>query len=110
MTQAELAGELNVSQNTVSNWATGRFRPSAARIGPLAKALNTSPSALFGYEDTVSTAPGTPTHAEADALIARIAALEPQVRSMAEATPDLLEVLDAVRRRLRDGSQEQTDR
>ncbi len=30
MTQAELAGELNVRQQTVSEWETGQYRPRGA--------------------------------------------------------------------------------
>lgn len=99
ISRAELARRLEVSPNTVSNWTTGKFQPSAELIGPLADALGVAPGALLGA------AVSSPLD-ELQALVARIAALEPQVKAIADATPDLLELLADARRAIEAGGAE----
>ncbi len=49
MTQAELAGKLNVSDKAVSKWETGRGFPDVSLLEPLSKALQISvPELLCG--------------------------------------------------------------
>ena len=49
MTQTELAARLEVSQNAIFNWESGKREPSADNIEKLAKALEVSPAYLMGW-------------------------------------------------------------
>ena len=48
MTQAELAGLLNVSKSAVAKWECGRGIPDRANFRQLAKALGVTVETLFG--------------------------------------------------------------
>ena len=50
LTQAQLAGLLNVSDKTVSKWETGRGLPDISLLEPLAKALGISVPELLSGE------------------------------------------------------------
>lgn len=47
LTQEELAKEINVTKNRISNWEQGINRPDADIIGKICRALNVSPSNLL---------------------------------------------------------------
>lgn len=47
LTQEELAKEINVTKNRISNWEQGINRPDADIIGNICRALNVSPSNLL---------------------------------------------------------------
>lgn len=47
LTQEELANEINVTKNRISNWEQGINRPDADIIGNICRALNVSPSNLL---------------------------------------------------------------
>ena len=49
MTQEELAGILCITSQAVSKWESGAGMPDVTQIVPLAKALNVSTDALFGF-------------------------------------------------------------
>lgn len=49
ITQEELAARLFVTSQAVSKWESGAGLPDTAQIVPLAKALNSTPDALFGF-------------------------------------------------------------
>ena len=49
MTQEELAGVLCITSQAVSKWESGAGLPDVTQIVPLAKALNVSTDALFGF-------------------------------------------------------------
>ena len=49
MTQEELAGILCITSQAVSRWESGAGLPDITQIVPLAKALNVSTDALFGF-------------------------------------------------------------
>lgn len=55
MTQAELAGELCVSDKTVSKWETGRGFPDVSLLEPLGKALHISVAELLCGQAVVNT-------------------------------------------------------
>jgi len=50
MTQGELAKRLNVMQNTISSWETGRTEPNMGMIERLAECLGCRKSDLVGDE------------------------------------------------------------
>ena len=52
ITQEELATRLFVTSQAVSKWESGAGLPDTAQIVPLAKALNSTPDALFGFNST----------------------------------------------------------
>lgn len=47
LTQEELAKEINVTKNRISNWEQGINRPDADIIGNICRVLNVSPSDLL---------------------------------------------------------------
>lgn len=47
LTQEQLANEIQVTKNRVSNWEQGINRPDADIIGNICRALNVSPSDLL---------------------------------------------------------------
>ncbi len=47
MTATGLAEKVGVSKNTVTNWTTGRYRPSGRHAGQLAAALDASVDAFL---------------------------------------------------------------
>lgn len=49
MTQEDLAGVLCITSQAVSKWESGAGLPDVTQIVPLAKALNVSTDALFGF-------------------------------------------------------------
>lgn len=54
LTQGQLAEALGVSPAAVSKWETGSSYPDLALLCPLARALDTDPDQLLGYEETLS--------------------------------------------------------
>ena len=54
ITQLELAGQLCVSDKTISKWETGRGYPDITLVEPLAAALGTSVMELMSGEDIVN--------------------------------------------------------
>ena len=54
LTQAQLAGLLNVSDKTVSKWETGRGLPDISLLEPLAKALGISVPELLSGEQIIN--------------------------------------------------------
>lgn len=65
-TQADIARHFDISRNAVSAWESDISKPTGAKIGELAKLLNTTPDYLYGSEDessphsAVSTSPSPP--------------------------------------------------
>lgn len=53
ITQKELAGFLNVTQNAIFNWENGKREPSIEMIEKIANYFNVSPSYLMGWDDGV---------------------------------------------------------
>lgn len=51
LTQEELAGILNVTGQAVSKWESGTGLPDITQVVPLAKALNVTTDALFGFNE-----------------------------------------------------------
>ena len=49
--QEELAGELNVNNNTISKWENDTQEPRAKRVAELARILGTTPAYLLGDTD-----------------------------------------------------------
>ena len=47
ITQAELAGKLNVSVGAISQWETGITHPAVTKLKPLAEALGTTVDELL---------------------------------------------------------------
>lgn len=47
ITQAELAGKLNVSVGAISQWETGITHPTVKKLKPLAEALGTTVDELL---------------------------------------------------------------
>ena len=68
LTQAELAEQLSVSYQAVSNWERGVSCPDVALLSPLARALRTDVNALLGFT-------AKPTDAECAAYVNEVAAL-----------------------------------
>ena len=89
-----LASAVGVSQNTVSNWVAGRHVPTHAHLVAIAECLEVDLETLTG---------GTAGEVAQDPLVARLLDLgiEDGLRRLAEATPDLLRVLDEARARAR---------
>ena len=54
MTQAELAGNIGVSDKAVSKWETGRGLPDITLVEPIASALGLSVGELFAGEQIVN--------------------------------------------------------
>lgn len=50
--QEELAGELNVNNNTISKWENGTQEPRAKRLAELARILGTTTAYLLGDTDS----------------------------------------------------------
>lgn len=53
--QADLAANLNVKQNTLSNWETGRTEPDIESLRLMAKLLETSVGFLVGNDEEIGT-------------------------------------------------------
>ncbi|MDO5411902.1 MAG: XRE family transcriptional regulator [bacterium] len=53
--QADLAANLNVKQNTLSNWETGRTEPDIESLRLMAKLLETSVGFLVGNDEELGT-------------------------------------------------------
>ncbi|SHE46970.1 DNA-binding transcriptional regulator, XRE-family HTH domain [Marinitoga hydrogenitolerans DSM 16785] len=51
LTQKKLAKLLNVQQNTVAMWETGRSKPPLDKALKIAKALGTTVEELFDFND-----------------------------------------------------------
>ena len=51
MTQVELAKRLNVSQNAIFNWESGRREPNYESIERISKIFDVSPSYLIGWDE-----------------------------------------------------------
>ena len=51
ISQAEIAARLNVKQNTVSNWETGRRNPSYKQLKAMAAAYNCTVDDLLKDEE-----------------------------------------------------------
>lgn len=51
MTQSELAKAMDVSQNAIFNWETGKREPNAESIEKLAKILGITPAYLMGWDE-----------------------------------------------------------
>lgn len=51
MTQTELAKRLNVSQNAIFNWESGRREPNYESIERISKIFDVSPSYLIGWDE-----------------------------------------------------------
>ncbi|NLC17406.1 MAG: helix-turn-helix transcriptional regulator [Clostridiales bacterium] len=49
--QSDLAKEMEVAQNTISNWEKGKSEPSIEQIIKLAEIFNTTPNELQGFEN-----------------------------------------------------------
>ena len=47
--QPALAKKLNVTKNSISNWEAGRSRPDTDNIVGFCKAVDITPSQLFGF-------------------------------------------------------------
>ena len=50
-TQQDIANKLNVSQNAVYNWESGKREPSLEIIEKLAEIYNVSPSYIVGWDE-----------------------------------------------------------
>lgn len=49
MTQTKLAELLNIKQQAVSNWVTGRNEPTVKQLVKICIALNTTPNELLNF-------------------------------------------------------------
>ena len=54
LSQVELGRSIGVSSQTVSNWETARYVPSAADIVALVRVLGCSSDFLLGLSDTLT--------------------------------------------------------
>lgn len=63
LNQAELGREIGVSSQTISNWETARYVPSASDVVALSKTLRCSSDFLLGLSDAFTfTQKGHSTH------------------------------------------------
>jgi transcriptional regulator with XRE-family HTH domain len=97
ISQARLAKNLGVSENTVSGWTTGSHSPKAKVLPKIARELETSVGELFGEEP-----PAPPTETEgvspdsiALGLVRRLArlGLVEQLDELRSIAPELLKIL-----------------
>jgi DNA-binding XRE family transcriptional regulator len=108
MSNKDLAHVVSVSENTVSSWTTGTYKPRHSTMEQIASALNLTIDQLHGRPPpapvTQSTAPATqpqsPGDAEAQRIVVALAALdlEATVAAVQRVTPPLMEILAAARR------------
>jgi transcriptional regulator with XRE-family HTH domain len=104
ISQQEFAGMVGVSENSVSSWITGKFRPSHERSEEIAAALGMTLDQLHGR--TAPPPPAAPAAApppsatatpdeEARRIVQQLAALQidQPIERLRDVTPDLLQVL-----------------
>jgi transcriptional regulator with XRE-family HTH domain len=96
MSQAALAEQLGVSQQTVSKWLTGETQPRVKLLPALAEALHMAPTEL----SAALVARAEPTTLD-EATEMRVAAIERRIR---ELPPEHLDRLEAYVRGLHDGA------
>jgi transcriptional regulator with XRE-family HTH domain len=105
ITQARLAKNLGVSENTVSGWTTGLHSPKAVVLPNIARELKTSVGDLFGEEHQPPPSQDAPSgrgDSAALELVRRLAALglSEHLERLGPAVPDLLEILRLAERLL----------
>ncbi len=66
MSQAELAKQLNVTQQAIGKWETGKSTPDTDTLKRLSEIFNTSIDFLLGLESSVSSQPSFPFEVEYD--------------------------------------------
>jgi transcriptional regulator with XRE-family HTH domain len=122
LSNTQFAAQLEVSENSVSSWTTGKYRPGHVRGEKIAAALGMTMDELHGKGPPVPATPAvapspppqattaiaptpTSTHPEAQRIVRELAALDLDgaLDSIRQATPPLLGILAAARRHVRDG-------
>lgn len=108
LSQAKLAEAVGVSQNTISNWKRGTYLPRHQHLTSLAEHLGVSVSSLTGEDDLAPQPSNQPELSATDdetEMARRLADLDllgalevlrdaqPQLQQLAEAIPDLIQVL-----------------
>jgi transcriptional regulator with XRE-family HTH domain len=96
LSQAALAEQLGVSQQTVSKWLTGETQPRVKLLPALAEALGMEPTDL----SAALVARAEPKSLD-EAMELRVAALDRRIRDL---TPAQMDRLEAYIRGLRDGA------
>ncbi len=116
MSNKDLAGALKVSENSVSNWTTGKYLPGHDRAQQIAGALGMTMDQLYGRTTTSTAAsapaqpapPSQPAGADDEArqIIDRLAALEldTTLTEVQRITPPLMDILAAARRLVDQGN------
>jgi len=97
ISQAMLAKNLGVSENTVSGWTTGQHSPKAKVLPEIARELETSVGELFGEKPPTTSAEAggiSPDSITLD-LVSRLASLRlvEQLEALGSVVPELLEIL-----------------
>lgn len=82
MTQAALAGQLEVSNKTISKWETGKCMPDYSIIEPLCKELGITVAELLDGEEMEDNSVRTYDDSQVLELIKRVQALENQRTSL----------------------------
>lgn len=114
--QTKLAKELGVSPNTICNWKSGAYLPRHRHLELLSSALGTSISKLAGdaSEADEQTGDHGGTAMRSAQVVDRLAQLDlldaleairqsqPQIRQLADAIPDLMDLLTEAQRQARD--------
>lgn len=115
--QTKLAEELEVSPNTICNWKRGACLPRHRHLEPLSIALGMSIAELTGnaleaQEQTTDNAAPSGQSAEVVDRLAQLDLLDalgalrqsrPQLRQLADAIPDLMDLLAEAQRQAHDG-------
>lgn len=102
VTRKQLALTVGVSQNTVTSWARGRYRPGHRNLARIAAALEMTLDDLHESgvpPDSPGRVPrGPAADDEARRVVGQIAAdLDASLQTIGRVTPDLMRALDAAR-------------
>lgn len=114
--QVHLAKELKVSPNTVSSWKRGRHHPHHQRLAELAQALGTEVAVLAGEKPERGAGAGRGSTSEEEIssrlaerdLLGALKVLQeaqPQLHRLADAIPDLVDLLSTASERGQDRPQ-----
>jgi transcriptional regulator with XRE-family HTH domain len=108
ISRKQFAGLVDVSQNTVTSWATGRYRPDHGNLVRIAAALGLTldelhaapvPAAPRATPPTGPRADASAGDESADAIIRQLAGLDLDgaLRALHGAAPDLMQALSEAR-------------
>lgn len=99
--KVDLAREIGVSSNTITNWTKGRFRPSGQHAVLLAERLDLPLEMVLGHGPEAHAVPAPiPRSAEAENIVAQLAAIDPQpaARALGPVLDQLEKVLGDAKR------------